>query len=114
MLITKLKSKIHRVTVTDSNLSYEGSCGISIDLLQLANIQSYEQIHLYNVNNGERFTTYAIEGEPNIISVRGAAARKAVVGDILIICTYCQISEDNDYQPINVYVDSQNNPMSNI
>ena len=111
MLIHKLKSKIHRVVVTDTQLDYEGSCGISADLMDAANIQEHEQIHIYNLNNGERFTTYAIKEAAGIISIRGSAARKAMVGDLLVICTYCLVPEENDdYQPIKVYVDHRNQP----
>ena len=108
MLIHKLKSKIHRVVVTDTQLDYEGSCGISADLMEAANIQEHEQIHIYNLNNGERFTTYAIKEAAGIISIRGSATRKAMVGDLLVICTYCTVPEENDYQPIKVYVGQQN------
>lgn len=108
MLIIKLKSKIHQVIVTDVNLEYEGSCGICLKLMEAANIQEYEQIHIYNLNNGERFITYAIIGDLNQISIKGSAARKVMIGDRLIICTYCQIPEENDYQPIKVYVDITN------
>ena len=86
---TMLKAKLHRVTVTHSELGYEGSCAIDEDLLDAADIREYQQIDIYNVNNGDRFTTYAIRGQrgSGMISVNGAAARKAQVGDILIIAT---------------------------
>ena len=85
-----LKSKLHRVTVTHAELHYEGSCAIDENLLDAADIKEYQQIDIYNVNNGERFTTYAISAErgSGIISVNGAAARKASPGDLLIIATY--------------------------
>ncbi len=109
MLINVLKSKIHRVKVTNTNLEYEGSCAIDHTLLVEANIRPYEQIHIYNVNNGERFSTYAIPGDEGEIDLRGSAARKAMVGDIVIICTYGMISEDQDWhQPIEIYVDENN------
>ncbi len=123
MLIQKLKSKLHRVTVTDTNLEYEGSCAIDSDLLEAAGIEEYEMIHIYNVNTGERFTTYAIRADAGsgIISVRGAAARKACTGDILIICTYCMVSSNlittngADYHPLTVYVNKQNlSPISSM
>ena len=87
---TMLKSKLHRVTATHSELHYEGSCAIDEDLLDAANIREYEQIDIWNVNNGERFTTYAIRAErgSGVISVNGSAARKAAPGDILIIATF--------------------------
>jgi aspartate 1-decarboxylase len=109
MLINVLKSKIHRTKVTNTNLEYEGSCAIDHRLLVKANIRPYEQIHIYNVNNGERFSTYAIPGNLGEIDLRGSAARKAVVGDIVIICAYGLISEEQDWhQPIEIYVDDKN------
>ncbi|MFL3023934.1 MAG: aspartate 1-decarboxylase [Methylophilaceae bacterium] len=107
-----LKSKLHRVTVTHSELEYEGSCAIDINLLRASDIKEYEQISIYNITNGERFTTYAISAEENsgIISINGAAAHKANPGDILIIATYAGYSELelNSYKPLLVYVDKQN------
>jgi len=109
---TMLKSKLHRVHVTHSELHYEGSCAIDEALLEAANISEYEKIHIYNVNNGERFSTYAILGERNsgIISVNGAAAHKAAPHDILIIASYAQYSEAEleNFSPQLVYVDEQN------
>ncbi len=107
-----LKSKLHRVHVTHSELHYEGSCAIDEVLLEAANISEYEQIQIYNVTNGERFTTYAIRAERNsgIISVNGAAAHKAHPKDILIIATYASYHEAElaHYQPQLVYVDNSN------
>ena len=107
-----LKSKLHRVTVTHSELEYEGSCAIDITLLKASDIQEYEQIAIYNITNGERFTTYAISAEENsgIISINGAAAHKANPGDKLIIATYSDYSELelNSYKPLLVYVDDKN------
>lgn len=109
MLITKLKSKIHKAVVTDTNLRYEESCAISKDLLEAANIQEYEQVHIYNINNGKRFTTYAIiSDELGTISIRGSAARKVITGDTIIICTYCQVPFENEHMPIRVYVNEKN------
>lgn len=109
---TMLKSKLHRVRTTHSELGYEGSCAIDEALLEAADISEYQQIDIYNVNNGERFTTYAIRAQRNsgTISVNGAAARKAAPGDILIIATYASYleSELTGYQPLLVYVDEQN------
>lgn len=109
---TMLRSKLHRVRTTHSELGYEGSCAIDEALLEAADICEYQQIDIYNVNNGERFTTYAIRAQRNsgTISVNGAAARKAAPGDILIIATYAsyQESELTGYQPLLVYVDEQN------
>lgn len=109
---TMLKSKLHRVRVTHSELDYEGSCAIDEELLDAADIREYQQIEIYNVNNGERFTTYAIRAQRNsgIISVNGAAARKAAPGDILIIATYAVYNELEleKFQPELVYVDAMN------
>ena len=107
-----LKSKLHRVTCTHSELHYEGSCAIDQDLLDAGDIREYQQIDIYNVNNGERFTTYAISAQrgTGIISVNGAAARLAAPGDILIIASYAAYSEIelNNYEPDLVYVDGSN------
>jgi len=109
---TVLKGKLHRVTTTHSELHYEGSCAIDESLLTAADIREYEQIDIYNVNNGERFTTYAIQAErgSGIISVNGAAARKAAPGDLLIIASYGVLpeSELRHFQPRLVYVDARN------
>lgn len=105
MLISVLKSKIHRVTVTGSEIDYEGSCGIDSYLLRSAGIREYEKIHIYNVTNGERFVTYAI-AEPAgsaAIVIRGAAAHKAAVGDTIIIAAYALIDPRDDCSPIKVY-----------
>lgn len=107
-----LKAKLHRACVTHSELDYEGSCAIDGDLLNFSGIREYEQIQIYNVTNGERFTTYAIRAEAGskIISVNGAAAHKADVGDLLIICAYSAYSEQEllSYKPCLVYLDQTN------
>ena len=107
-----LKAKLHRVHVTHSELHYEGSCAIDDDLLDAADISEYQQIDIYNVTNGERFTTYAIRAErgSGVISVNGAAAHKANPGDILIIATYAMYSELEllKFHPQLVYVDECN------
>ena len=107
-----LRSKLHRVTVTQADLHYEGSCGIDVDLLEAADIWVNEKIELYNVNNGERFSTYAIPGVRGSgeISLNGAAARRAHLGDLLIICTYGPMTEDQakDFIPKIVFVDDKN------
>lgn len=112
MLIHMLKGKLHRVTVTRSELHYEGSCAIDADLLAAAGMREYEQIQIYNVNNGERFTTYAIRAEPGsgVISVNGAAAHKARPGDIVIIAAYCGLNnaEADAFKPRLVYVNEKN------
>lgn len=109
---TMLKSKLHRVTCTHSELHYEGSCAIDQNLLDAADIKEYQQIDIYNVDNGERFTTYAISAQrgSGIISVNGAAARRAAPGDLLIIASYAVYNEIelNNYQPDLVYVDESN------
>ncbi|MCX7076398.1 MAG: aspartate 1-decarboxylase [Methylococcaceae bacterium] len=112
MQITLLNAKLHRASVTHSELGYEGSCAIDSDILDLAGIREYEQIQIYNVNNGERFTTYAIRAQAGsrTFSVNGAAARLACVGDLLIICTYAQFTaqEADIHHPTLVYFDTQN------
>lgn len=112
MQITLLKSKLHRIKTTHAELDYEGSCAIDANLLKMAGIREYEQIQIYNVNNGERFTTYAIlaEAGSKIVSVNGAAAHKAQPGDLLIIATYANMSEAeaDNYQPKMVYFNDQN------
>jgi aspartate 1-decarboxylase len=110
-----LKSKLHRATVTHSELHYEGSCAIDETLLDAANIHEYEQIQIYNVTNGERFTTYAIRAarDSGIISVNGAAAHKANPGDLVIIATFAVYNELElaRYAPELVYVDADNRIM---
>ncbi|BCM24372.1 aspartate 1-decarboxylase [Methyloradius palustris] len=109
---TMLKSKLHRVHVTHSELDYEGSCAIDEVLLEAADIREYQQIDIYNINNGERFSTYAIRAERHsgIISVNGAAARKASPGDLLIIASYAIYNEIEleKLKPQLVYVDGKN------
>ncbi len=109
---TMLKSKLHRVRVTQSELHYEGSCAIDDTLLEAADIHEYQQIDIYNVTNGERFTTYAIRAERDsgTISVNGAAAHKANPGDLLIIATYASYNEIElkKFAPQLVYVDGDN------
>lgn len=112
MQTTLLKAKLHRARVTHSELEYEGSCAIDGHLLDQSGIREYEQIHIYNVNNGERFVTYAIRAQEGsgIVSVNGAAARLAAVNDIVIICAYAILNqaELSAFQPNLIYVDSQN------
>ena len=109
---TMLKSKLHRVSVTHSELDYEGSCAIDEALLNAGNIREYEQISIYNVSNGERFSTYAIRADRHsgIISVNGAAAHKASPGDIIIIASYAIYHEIEleKFNPQLVYVDGNN------
>ncbi|WP_027859615.1 aspartate 1-decarboxylase [Marinobacterium jannaschii] len=110
MLQTFLKAKLHRVTVTHAELHYEGSCAIDGVLLDKSGIREYEKIDIYNINNGERFSTYAIRAEDNsgIISVNGAAAHKASKGDLLIIGSYVQLNEEEveNFQPTLCYFEN--------
>jgi aspartate 1-decarboxylase len=112
MQFNMLKAKIHRATVTHAELHYEGSCAIDGRLLDTSGIREYEQIHIYNVNNGQRFVTYAIRADEGsgIISINGAAAHRAAPGDIIIICAYAQLSEAEMalFKPTLVYVDQHN------
>jgi aspartate 1-decarboxylase len=109
-----LKSKIHRATITEANLAYEGSLTIDLNLMRDADILPYEMVHIYNVSNGERFQTYAIEGEAGsgVMCLNGAAARKGMPGDLIIITTFAGLAaaELEDHQPQIVYVDSKNRP----
>ena len=112
MHLTLLKCKLHRACVTHSEVNYEGSCAIDEELLDLAGIREYEQIQIYNVTNGERFTTYAIRAEAGsrVISVNGAAAHKANPGDRVIICAYASMSEAEAdlFKPSLVYLNEHN------
>lgn len=107
---TMLKSKIHRARVTDSNIDYEGSVSIDPILLDAADILPFEQVHVLDVNNGARFTTYAITGSSGEICLNGAAARLVNRGDTVIILTYCQVKEKDARQhaPKLVYVNENN------
>lgn len=112
MELTLLKAKLHRACATHAEVDYEGSCGIDADLLHVAGIVPHEQIEIYNVTNGERFSTYAIKADAGsrIISVNGAAAHKAGPGDRLIICAYARMSESQaqTHAPHLVYLDADN------
>ena len=112
MQITLLKSKLHQARVTHAELEYEGSCAIDGRLLEAANIREYEQIQIYNLGNGERFTTYAIRAQENsgIISINGAAAHRANPGDRVIICTYAVLSQQEAavFKPTLIYLDADN------
>ncbi|MTW19509.1 aspartate 1-decarboxylase [Allochromatium palmeri] len=112
MHLTLLKCKLHRACVTHSEVDYEGSCAIDEELLDLAGIREYEQIQIYNVTNGERFTTYAIRAEAGsrVISVNGAAAHKAAPGDCIIICAYAAMTEAEAdvFKPSLVYLNEHN------
>ena len=112
MYIRILKSKLHQATVSHSELEYDGSCAIDGELLKKAGMHEYEQIQIYNISNGERFTTYAIRAEEGskIISVNGAAAHKASPGDRIIICSYADMEEKEfkQFKPTLIYLDEKN------
>jgi aspartate 1-decarboxylase len=114
MLRTMLQAKLHRVRVTEADLEYEGSCGIDEALLEMSGLRENQYVEIYNVANGERFSTYIIKAPrgSGAISLNGAAARKAMVGDRLIIAAYSQYTdaELESYEPIVVLVDDQNRP----
>lgn len=107
-----LKAKLHRATVTHSELGYEGSCAIDSKVLDFAGIREYEQIQIYNINTGGRFTTYAIRAEKGsgVFSVNGAAARLACAGDLIIICAFATFNEKEleNYKPTLVYFNEKN------
>lgn len=114
MLIHLLQAKLHRVRVTGADLNYEGSCGIDEVLLEKSGIREFQHLEIYNVENGERLTTYAIKAPrgSGTICLNGAAARKAAPGDHLIICTYCYYSENElaEHKPVIILVDGKNRP----
>ena len=109
MTIEVLKSKIHRVTVTDANLNYSGSITVDEDLMDAANLIEFEKVHVLNINNGERLITYVIKGErgSGMICLNGAAARKAQPGDLIIIVSYAQMDfeEARNFKPTIVFPD---------
>jgi aspartate 1-decarboxylase len=107
-----LKSKIHRATVTDANLNYEGSITIDESLMKSADLVPFEKVAIYNVSNGERFTTYVIKGKrgSGVICLNGAAARKVSKGDLIIIASYVMVgdAESKKWAPKCVHVDGKN------
>ncbi|GAA4649009.1 aspartate 1-decarboxylase [Kistimonas scapharcae] len=107
-----LKAKFHMASVTHAVLNYEGSCAIDGEWLDMAGLREYEQIQIYNKDNGERFTTYIIRGEDGsrMISMNGAAARKVSVGDRVIICAYASYSEEEleNHKPALIYLNKDN------
>jgi aspartate 1-decarboxylase len=111
-----LQAKLHRVQVTHADLDYEGSCGIDDLLLEASGIREFQYVEIYNINNGERLSTYVIRAArgSGAISLNGAAARKALVGDRLIICAYasCSDSQASVWRPVIVLVDEHNRPRS--
>lgn len=110
---TLLRSKLHRINVTQVELDYEGSCAVDTEILSKGNMQEYEKIDIYNVTNGERFSTYlmAAEAGSKTVSINGAAAHKASPDDIIIICSYGLFNEQEalSHEPVLVYFDSDNN-----
>jgi aspartate 1-decarboxylase len=110
-----LRAKIHRATVTDANLEYEGSLTIPPDLMDMADIKEYEGISVWNVTRGSRLETYAMRGLPNSrnICINGAAAHLAGVGDKIIISSFASVREDHiaGFKPLIVFVDEQNRPV---
>lgn len=112
MNISMLKCKIHRATVTGADLNYEGSIAICPTLIEKAGLYLNERVEIYNCNNGARFATYVILGNPGEISLNGAAARLVMSGDLVIICSYCTVTdhEAGSHTPTVVFVDEQNRP----
>ena len=112
MQSTMLKAKLHRASVTHSELDYEGSCAIDGKILDFSGIREYEQIQIYNINNGARFTTYAIRAEEGsgVFSVNGAAARLACPGDLIIVCTFAALDQKElqNHKPTLVYFNENN------
>lgn len=112
MIRTFLKSKIHRAGVTEVDLNYEGSLGVDADLMKAANILPYELVQVYNINNGERFETYVIEEAPasGTIALKGAAARKGALGDLIIVTCYTTMDDKNmeNFTPSIILVDENN------
>lgn len=107
---TMLKSKIHRATVTDANLNYQGSITIDTKLMEKADLLEFEKVEVYNCNNGERFATYVIPGKAGEICLNGAAARLVHTGDLVIIASFVQVPDDlcQSHKPKLVFVDSKN------
>jgi len=108
-----MKSKIHRATVTDADLNYVGSITLDVDLMKLADIREMEQVHVLDIDNGNRLITYAIPGGPGDVCLNGAAARLVSPGDKVIVLTYADYEDDelNDYSPQVVHVDNTNRPV---
>ncbi len=115
MLLTMMKAKLHRATVTQADLEYEGSIAIDKDLLEAAGILPHEQVDVLNITTGERFTTYAIEAPrgSRVVGVNGAAARLVQRGDKVIVVAYCQIEAEQarNYAPAVVLLDDRNEVM---
>ena len=118
MKIQILKSKLHRAKITEVHLDYEGSCAIDEELLEAASINEYEMIHIYNLNNGNRFTTYAIKAErgSGTVSLNGAAAYQGNKDDLIIICTYAEIDRNKakEHEPKLIYFKENSNIINEI
>ena len=118
MKLQILKSKLHRVTITNTHLDYEGSCAIDSEILKVAEINEYEMIHIYNLKNGERFSTYAIKAEAGsgVITLNGAAAFKGSRNDLVIICTYAYLDSKDvkKHKPKLVYFKEGTNVINEI
>lgn len=116
MLLTMLKCKLHRAVVTECDLHYEGSISIDKNLIEAAGLLINERVEIYNIDNGERLATYVIEGKrgSGVIGLNGAAARKACVGDKLIICAYAEMTEAEAkaWKPTVIVADAKNRPVS--
>ncbi len=114
MLLTMLKCKLHRATVTECDLNYEGSISIDRNLIEAAGLLVNERVEIYNIDNGNRFATYVIEGKPGtgVIGLNGAAARLVCIGDKLIICSYAQMAADaaKEYKPTVIVLGEDNKP----
>jgi len=112
MLVTMMKCKVHRATVTEANLEYKGSLTLDRDLMDAAGMLEYEQVHVLNINSGDRFITYIIEGErgSGVVCLNGAAARLGQPGDLIIAITYAQMDarEAAMHHPVMVHVDENN------
>ncbi len=115
MMVTVLKSKIHRAKITEANLNYEGSLTIDKLLMEKANILPYEAVHVFNISTGDRFVTYVIEGEPGsgVICLNGAAARLGQPGDLIIIVAFTVMTEEEakNWEPTIVHVNENNMPI---
>lgn len=118
MKLQILKSKLHRVTITNTHLDYEGSCAIDSEILKVAEINEYEMIHIYNLKNGERFSTYAIKAEAGsgVVTLNGAAAFKGSRNDLVIICTYGYLDSKDvkKHKPKLVYFKEGTNVINEI
>jgi len=112
MMIAMLKSKVHRATITEADLNYAGSLTLDLDLMDAANMRAYEQVQVLNINSGQRFETYIIEGErgSGVVCLNGACARLGQVGDLVIALTYVQMTaeEAETFAPVTVHVDERN------